>query len=208
MAETINYPAPHASIVGKRFDNYPPEDVSGRGRGKAKNTCGKTATSDKPAPTFELSDVTDLANARRLEATADGKLLYCYPWGKWLVWDGVRWKPDDTFKVMRFGVDVVKNIYSEAGRSTDENDRIRLAKHATRTESEHAMKAMISLGRSLMPIRPEELDGDPWLLNVKNGTVDLRNGELRPHERSDHITQVANVKYDRQATCPRFAQFL
>ena len=39
------------------------------------------------------------------------------------------------------------------------------------------------------PIRaagaPEQLDTDPWLLNVENGTLDLRTGELRPHRRDD-----------------------
>ena len=30
---------------------------------------------------------------------------------------------------------------------------------------------------------PSELDSDPWLLNVKNGTVYLKSGKLLPHNR-------------------------
>ena len=44
--------------------------------------------------------------------------------------------------------------------------------------------AMLDLARSApgIPVLAEDLDADPWLLNVANGTVDLRTGDLRPHD--------------------------
>ncbi len=38
-----------------------------------------------------------------------------------------------------------------------------------------------------------DLDADPWLLNVANGTLDLRKGKLHPHKQSDLITRLAPV---------------
>jgi hypothetical protein len=35
----------------------------------------------------------------------------------------------------------------------------------------------------------QQLDADPWALNVLNGTVDLRTGDLRPHDPADLITK-------------------
>ena len=55
---------------------------------------------------------------------------------------------------------------------------------------------------------PAELDADSWLLNVKNGTIDLRTGELRPHRREDLITSLATVKYDPAAACPLWTSIL
>ncbi len=39
-------------------------------------------------------------------------------------------------------------------------------------------------------------DTDPWLLNVRNGLICLRTGELRPHDPSQHITRTAGAAYD------------
>ena len=59
-----------------------------------------------------------------------------------------------------------------------------------------------------IPVTPEELDADPWLLNVTNGTIDLRTGELREHRPEDLITKLVPVDYDPDAACPTWLQFL
>lgn len=77
------------------------------------------------------------------------------------------------------------------------------AKHAIRSEARDRLRAMIDLARSEVPVRPEELDRDPWLLNVHNGTLDLRTGELLSHHRENYITKLILVVYDpaAQAGC-------
>jgi putative DNA primase/helicase len=57
-------------------------------------------------------------------------------------------------------------------------------------------------------ILPEHLDADPWLLNVENGTIDLRTGELHPHRREELITKLAPVVFDAAALCPTWDRFL
>jgi putative DNA primase/helicase len=59
-----------------------------------------------------------------------------------------------------------------------------------------------------IPITHHDLDRDPWVLNVGNGTLDLRTGTLRPHQRDDLLMKQAPVRYDPQATCPQWMQFL
>ena len=53
---------------------------------------------------------------------------------------------------------------------------------------------MITLVRPDVAIAPAEFDRDPWLLNVQNGTIDLRTGSLQEHRRSDYITKLAEVE--------------
>ena len=55
---------------------------------------------------------------------------------------------------------------------------------------------------------PDDFDNDLWLCAVKNGTVDLRTGQLRPHDRKDMITKLAPVVYDPAAQCPDWLGFL
>ena len=71
---------------------------------------------------------------------------------------------------------------------------------------------MLSLARSEpgIPALPDTFDSDPWLLNVENGTIDLRNGELREHRREDYITKLAPVPYLPvcESECPEWEKFL
>jgi putative DNA primase/helicase len=54
----------------------------------------------------------------------------------------------------------------------------------------------------------EQMDADPFLFNVLNGTIDLRTGELRPHRREDAITALAPVEHDPSARSDLFERFL
>jgi putative DNA primase/helicase len=56
--------------------------------------------------------------------------------------------------------------------------------------------------------RAADFDHDGMLLNVTNGTIDLRTGTLHQHRREDLITKMAPVQFDPAAKCPRFLQHL
>ena len=152
---------------------------------------------------------TDLGNAGRLVQHHGRDIHYCYPLSKWYVWDGTRWARDDTGEVHRRAKETVRAIYHEAAEA--EGDRSKaLGKHALRSEAEAKILAMVALARSEpdIPIVSHQLDADPWLLNVQNGTIDLRKGQLREHRHGDLITKLAPVTYDLKATCPRWLKFL
>jgi putative DNA primase/helicase len=70
------------------------------------------------------------------------------------------------------------------------------------------IRNMIAMAKSDLAVGPEELDTDPWLLNVENGTLDLRTGGLREHRKEDFITKLAPVAFTPDAACPRWESFL
>lgn len=153
---------------------------------------------------------TDLGNARRLVRNHGTDIRYCHPWGKWLVWDDRRWCLDDSGAIMRRAKETTMSIYQEAGRVTDEEERKSLAKWALRSEAVSRLKAMIELAESEpgIPVSPDELDTDDWMLNTRNGIIDLRTGELCPHMREAMLTKLAPVNYDPAAECPTWVAFL
>lgn len=56
--------------------------------------------------------------------------------------------------------------------------------------------------------RPEQVNAEPYILNVQNGLLDIRTMELKEH-RPDHISTIQiNAKYDPKATGPNFDKFL
>ena len=153
---------------------------------------------------------TDLGNAERFAAMHGTDIHYLYDWKQWFDWDGKQWKRDAVGAIYQRAKDTVREIYRQASKIVDDNQRKELIKFASSTESKSKLTAMIELARSEagIPIIPENFDKDPMLLNAKNGTINLQTGELQPHRRGDLITKMAPVDYDEKAICPQWGRFL
>ena len=154
--------------------------------------------------------LTELGNAERLVGRHGHDLVHVYGIG-WFVWCGTHWRRDRSGEVERRAVETVRSIHEEAARVGDDEKRRELAKWALASESAYRIRATIELARSMpgIPVGDaDSLDGDPWLLNVENGTLDLRTGELREHRREDLITKLAPVRYEPGATAPSWEAFL
>lgn len=155
-------------------------------------------------PVREPEGRTDLANALRFARRHGERTRFCHAWKSWLVWDGRRWKTDDEATAQRLAQEMPDLIWKEA-RETGSDDAL---KFATRTASAPGIAAMLKLARSYLPVRPEELDSDPWLLNCENGTLDLRTGELRTHRWDDLITKLCPTAFDASAESETWQRFL
>ena len=137
---------------------------------------------------------------------------YVHGWG-WLTWDDRRWTRDTTGAVMRSAKETVRAILLEAEQAESSEHRKQLFHHARRSEATPRLKALLESARSESGIAKtsDQFDCDAWQLNVLNGTLDLRLGTrqpLCPHDSADHITKLAPVKYDPQATSPLWDHFL
>jgi D5 N terminal like/Bifunctional DNA primase/polymerase, N-terminal len=153
---------------------------------------------------------TDLGNARRLVAGYGKNLRFCHESGKWLVWNGEIWATDNSGIVDRFAKATVRSIYHEAGGAANDGDRGSLAKHALKSEAETRLRSMVNLAKTEpdIPVSISQLDADPWLLNCRNGTLDLRTGKLLPHDPGNLCTKTIPVAYDPYAKCPTWILFL
>ena len=153
---------------------------------------------------------TDYGNAERLVWRHGTDLRHCHMWQTWLTWDGARWCHDDTGEITRYALTTVRAIYTEAASADDPDEAKALGAWASKSESDNRVRAMLSLARALrpVPVLPTDLDQHPWLLTVSNGTLDLRTGALRPHDRDDLVTKLAPVAYDPDAQAPAWTKFL
>lgn len=157
----------------------------------------------------QSAPLTDAGNAERFVAMHGADIRYVALRKLWLVWDGIRWQTDDRQTIVERAKQTARTMLREAEAAPKEI-RGPLISWSRASESEARLKAMVKLASSTpsVVVTPDELDCDRFLLNVKNGTIDLRKGELRPHRREDLLTKLAPVEYDPQARLPLWDDFL
>ena len=149
--------------------------------------------------------LSDVGNAERLVKRHGQNLLYCHPWKKWYIWDGTRWAPDDTGKIMRLAKDTAMRIGDEAHAAGGSSD---LYKWAGTSQSHPRINAMAALTQSEVPVLPAALDANPNLITFPNGTLELDTFTFREHKREDRCTKAMGCEYLPDATCPQWETFL
>jgi putative DNA primase/helicase len=129
-------------------------------------------------------------NGLRLARKFGHKIVYVAGPG-WYAWDGSVWRRCDSIEIEPMAKAVVEDLYHLA-RHPDLTgpERTKAFTFASRTDSPYGIESMIKMARSDEGLLhwPDELDADPYKFAVKNGTVDLRTGELINTSRFDLIT--------------------
>jgi putative DNA primase/helicase len=143
---------------------------------------------------------------------------YCSEWGKGLAWDGQRWAVGADNDALHLASKVSKGLRRLASELLAEVDPETpvgkwceaIRAHALKGETQRHLRAVVGLARGLpdVAVDASELDADQWVLNVQNGTIDLRTGELIPHDPKRLCTKLAPVAFDAKAACPIWERFL
>ncbi len=123
---------------------------------------------------------------------------YVSGWGKWLVWDGQRWRTEDTLAA----TDLIRSVCRQTAVRAD-NPKV-----AAKLASAGTVGGVERLARSdrRHAATTDEWDADPWLLNTPGGVVDLKTGRMRPHERADRMTKITTAT--PSGDCPTWRQFI
>lgn len=153
-------------------------------------------TPEKPKEKFRL---TELGNAERIAYEYGHVIRYNNDMG-WLIWDGKRWKVDTKKEIYRIAAKVLRGLY----KSDDEAEQ----KWAKQCEKLNVMRNSLTFLMSLVPAERSEFDRHKYLLNVENGVINLRTGELQPHDRELKLTKITNITHDNYALCPEWDKFL
>ncbi len=154
---------------------------------------------------------TDQANAGRLVTHYGSRVLVAG--GQWHAWDGRRWAADeaDVYRKACMLSTIVKDEAATtrgqaqkggpdaaALKKADELAQA-LEKWSTKCEMKGSIEAAIGLAKKMMSVPAESLDADPWLLNARNGVIDLRTGMLSPHRPGLRISRLVDIDYDPDA---------
>lgn len=119
----------------------------------------------------------------------------------WKEWDGKRWKVLTTdlplLKVRASLARLEEEIEAEGAESL----RSKMRTHLAKSRSEKSMMGMLRVAKSHpdMVTEASAFDAQPYLLNCLDGVVDMRTGELLPHDPALMQSKIAGVAYGAKA---------
>ena len=150
-------------------------------------------------------DMTDTGNAHRLYDRFGNVIKYSYNRKKWFFWDGKTWILDEMGEIKKLADEVCKDLKRDAWNIQDEDLQEQALKFAKRTASSSAKEAMIKECQHLkdIPAAPDDFDAYTDYLNCQNGIVNLRNGELIPHDANFMMSKICNAEYDTKRRKPK-----
>jgi putative DNA primase/helicase len=150
----------------------------------------------------------DTGNARRFVAACGRDVRFCCDTRKWRVWSGRRWDPDGGGRVEMLAKEAMALFLLQAVQCRDAT----VEKFANNSLNAVRIRNLLDLAKSEPEIcidkSPEVFDRHSMLLNVRNGTLDLRTFTLHPHNREHFITKLVHHDYVPDAECPRFLAFV
>ncbi len=123
---------------------------------------------------------------------------YVAAWGRWLVWDGQRWRNEDTLAA----TDLIRSVCRQTALRADDR------KLAAKLASSGTVGGVERLARAdrRHAATTDEWDADPWLLNTPGGVVDLKTGRTRANDRADRMTKITTATPGGE--CPQWTAFL
>lgn len=147
---------------------------------------------------FPLSDA---GNAERLEILIGENWRYVSQIKSWLHFTGKRWE-EDTPEVLAVaaieGYRRLQDAIFAMPAPTDKAERKRremLTNWLERSENTNKLQAAIKILQGVLKADYGIFDKDEYLLNLQNGTLNLRTLQLQPHDKRDYITKIAGAAY-------------
>lgn len=151
----------------------------------------------------------DAASGQLFADWAAPTARYCPELRLWMVYDGTRWVQDlGGLRVAEFCKRLAQELAGFAARIGDDDQRQAYMKWACRWQSRRVRDTVLTDAASVHPVAAADLDADSEVLNVSNGTLDLRSGELRAHEPGDLLSKLAAVDFVPGARCARWERFV
>jgi putative DNA primase/helicase len=144
-------------------------------------------------------ELTDSALAEKIEAELRDEWAHAPGLGL-LRYDGMVWAEVDEALLIERVRRMLRPIRASVTREAILRGDRRTEQEAKALESRSHCVAIARFISGILLEHPPRLDGDPDVLNVRNGVVDLRTGQLRERRPDDYFTKITSVEYHPEAT--------
>ena len=153
----------------------------------------------------------DVWNADKFVEQYGNTIRNCEQLGGWFIWNGKVWEKDETHMITQLARQTVQSFSSMALQmSAGSKEQKAFLQHMKSSGNENKLGAMVELAKSNkgISVLTDEFDANPYLLNCRNGIVDLKKGCLIDHDPNCLISKICNTHFDPNAGCPQWDKFL
>lgn len=183
-------------------------ELARQGFGERRELATLDAFVVSPEPNESTEDkfsCDDLGNGMRLTELAAPNFRYVWEEKRFYRWTGQMWQHDFDGGIVR----EMATVTDRLGQLAKDQDNEALAKWAKASRSYAKITAAVNMAKNLgLSHSAGDWNPNRHLLNVRNGVLDLRSGELLPHDRSYLMTHMFGASYDPDAQCPNFTSFM
>lgn len=141
------------------------------------------------------------------------QFYYVPEWDRWAAWTGTHWSAENGQALLWEAARQLARLRAEEEleylTGDDQRDLFKACESFFRRYRGTAgLRSFQEMAKYDMRFRKvsAEFDKDPWLLNCKNGTLNLQTLETRAFDPLDYITQQIKVNYDFRAECPLWVE--
>lgn len=155
-------------------------------------------------------DLSDTGNAQRFVDRFGKNIRYNFDNKCWMIFDGKAWIRDNK-QIIKTQADIlIEEMKVEAIKEQDKDLQKEMFKNLKRLASNNGKEAMIKEAMHIgqIPTTNADYDKFDYLLNCKNGIVNLLTKEIIPHDRKYMMSKYTNIECDFSKEPKRWKQFL
>lgn len=155
---------------------------------------------------FELNDT---GNAKKFVENFKSIIRYNVDNNMWMIWNGKYWEDDKVRNIKNFAEVIIEQERQAVMKKTGD-ERKAYMKNIQRLMSSSGKEAMIKESQHLngIPVLNSDFDKETYLLNTKNGIIDLRNGSIREHDMNAMLSQYTDIGLNKIDKPVRWLKFL
>ena len=156
------------------------------------------------ATTLKLLEMqsTQMGNAERLYVLIGEDYKYVPELKWWLHWNGRYWETQDDSAMMLALGNAARALTRAIRLLPNNGDRMEMLRrqqvcdNLLKVERGSENKSVLDFLAGLAAVKHTAFDGNPFLLNAQNGTLNLLTSELQPHNKTDYLTKICAVAYN------------
>lgn len=164
--------------------------------------------SDRDSHILREFALTDDALAIHFTRKYGESIRYVGDMDEWRVYNGKFWESADDILIRKYIRELKNNFVDELRQTADRYEVDRLCDLIKNLCSNHRQKAIVDYCKTELYITSDVLDRHWHLLNCSNGVVDLRNGEVLPHDPKYFITMYIDIPYESNVYGKKWTKFL
>ena len=205
---------------------YTPENGNGYLKSKT-NGKGVVESNELDSQSYRW-EYTEIGIAEKVIEKHGDKIKWCETWKKWLCFNGKYWDKDNEEKRARNAIEnTLKTLIAETAKKLkdipEEEDGEEGSKESSEGKenklkekiktyvsylSNTKFNSVCNLMKTKCSVAPDVFDTNKYLFNLKNGTMNLKTGKLKKHDKEDYITKISDISYKPKAKTKEWENFL